>query len=93
MLIRGIDAHISDRPNPTRPDATLLVFPASEMPLYSDDWFMAGQVVEVFVFFERENFLLSFTDERRRDSSGRWLRFLRRDELRALVHVVSGTNT
>lgn len=40
-----------DKPNPTRPDGTVLVFSGGEMPLRSDEWFMADQVVEVFLAF------------------------------------------
>ncbi|RKF30530.1 hypothetical protein [Paraburkholderia fungorum] len=40
-----------DNPSPVRPDGTILVFSAGNIPMQSDEWFMADQVVEVFLAF------------------------------------------
>ncbi|WP_334043413.1 hypothetical protein [Burkholderia ambifaria] len=40
-----------DKPSPVRPDGTILVFRAGNIPMRSDEWFMADQVVEVFLAF------------------------------------------
>ncbi|GAB6847951.1 hypothetical protein [Paraburkholderia kururiensis] len=40
-----------DKPSPVRPDGTVLVFRAGNIPMRSDEWFMADQVVEVFPAF------------------------------------------
>ncbi|WP_080400845.1 hypothetical protein [Burkholderia ubonensis] len=40
-----------DKPSPVRPDGTILVFGAGSIPMRSDEWFMADQVVEVFLAF------------------------------------------
>ncbi len=40
-----------DKPNAARPDGTLLVFGAGNLPMRSDEWFMAHQVVEIFLAF------------------------------------------
>ncbi|KVR32790.1 hypothetical protein [Burkholderia ubonensis] len=40
-----------DKPSPARPDGTILVFRAGNIPMRSDEWFIADQVVEVFLAF------------------------------------------
>lgn len=40
-----------DRPSPVRPDGTLLVFRGGQIALKSDEWFLAGQVEEIFLTF------------------------------------------
>lgn len=40
-----------DMPNAARPDGTILVFGAGNIPMRSDEWFMADQVVEIFLAF------------------------------------------
>ncbi|VVE11217.1 hypothetical protein PCO31110_02667 [Pandoraea communis] len=40
-----------DKPSPVRPDGTILVFGAGHIPMRADEWFMADQVVEVFLAF------------------------------------------
>jgi len=40
-----------DKPNAARPDGTILVFGAGNLPMCSDEWFMANQVVEIFLAF------------------------------------------
>lgn len=40
-----------DKPSPVRPDGTILVFRAGNIPMRSDEWFVAHQVVEVFLAF------------------------------------------
>ncbi|MCA8095969.1 hypothetical protein [Burkholderia contaminans] len=40
-----------DKPNPTRPDGTILAFRAGNIPMRSDEWFTADQVIAVFVSF------------------------------------------
>ena len=40
-----------NNPSPVRPDGTILVFGAGNIPMRSDEWFMADQVVEVFLAF------------------------------------------
>ncbi|BCZ81072.1 hypothetical protein [Paraburkholderia terrae] len=40
-----------NKPSPVRPDGTILVFRAGNIPMRSDEWFMAEQVVEVFLAF------------------------------------------
>ncbi|MFM0009005.1 hypothetical protein PQR46_00665 [Paraburkholderia sediminicola] len=40
-----------DKPNPVRPDGTILVFGAGNIPMRSDEWFMSDQVAEVFLAF------------------------------------------
>jgi hypothetical protein len=40
-----------DKPSQVRPDGTILVFRAGNIPMRSDEWFMADQVVEVFLAF------------------------------------------
>ena len=40
-----------DKPNAARPDGTILVFGAGNLPMRSDEWFMANQVVEIFLAF------------------------------------------
>jgi len=40
-----------DNPNPTRPDGTVLSFGAGNIPMRSDEWFMATQVTDVFIAF------------------------------------------
>jgi hypothetical protein len=37
-----------DKPSPVRPDGTILVFGAGNIPMRSDEWFMSDQVVEIF---------------------------------------------
>jgi hypothetical protein len=37
-----------DKPSPVRPDGTILVFGAGNIPMQSDEWFMSDQVVEIF---------------------------------------------
>jgi hypothetical protein len=34
-----------------RPDGTILVFRAGNIPMRSDEWFMSDQVVEIFLAF------------------------------------------
>lgn len=40
-----------NKPSPVRPDGTILVFRAGNIPMRSDEWFMANQVVGVFLAF------------------------------------------
>ncbi len=40
-----------DNPSTARPDGTLLVFRAGEMPMRADEWFMSDQVLELFLAF------------------------------------------
>ncbi|KVO90248.1 hypothetical protein [Burkholderia ubonensis] len=40
-----------DKPSPVRPDGTILVVRAGNIPMRSDEWFIADQVVEVFLAF------------------------------------------
>ena len=40
-----------DKPSAARPDGTILVFGAGKLPMRSDEWFMANQVVEIFLVF------------------------------------------
>ena len=40
-----------DRPSPVRPDGTVLVFGAGEIPMRSDEWFISDQVAEIFLAF------------------------------------------
>ncbi|KUZ91387.1 hypothetical protein WI40_26490 [Burkholderia ubonensis] len=40
-----------DRPNAAFPDGTILAFGAGEVPMQSDEWFMADQVIELFLAF------------------------------------------
>jgi hypothetical protein len=40
-----------DKPSASRPDGTILVFGAGNLPMRSDEWFMANQVVEIFLAF------------------------------------------
>lgn len=40
-----------DKPSAARPDGTILVFGAGNLPMRSDEWFMANQVVEIFLVF------------------------------------------
>ena len=40
-----------DKPNAARPGGTILVFGAGNIPMRSDEWFMANQVVEIFLAF------------------------------------------
>lgn len=40
-----------DKPSAARPDGTILVFGAGNLPMRSDEWFMANQVVEIFLAF------------------------------------------
>ncbi|WP_426399135.1 hypothetical protein ACN9M1_22900 [Ralstonia sp. R-29] len=40
-----------DKPNAGRPHGTVLVFGAGNLPMLSDEWFMANQVVEIFLAF------------------------------------------
>ncbi|WP_244786040.1 hypothetical protein [Cupriavidus pauculus] len=40
-----------NKPNAARPDGTVLVFGAGNLPMRSDEWFMANQVVEIFFAF------------------------------------------
>jgi hypothetical protein len=40
-----------DKPSAVRPDGTILAFRAGNIPMRSDEWFMADQVVDVFVAF------------------------------------------
>lgn len=40
-----------DKPNPTFPGGTLLVFGAGKLTLMSDEWFVADAVVEIFLRF------------------------------------------
>ena len=40
-----------DKHNAARPDGTILVFGAGNIPMRSDEWFMANQVVEIFLAF------------------------------------------
>jgi hypothetical protein len=40
-----------DKPSPVRPDGTILVFGAGNIPMQSDEWFMSAQVVEIFLAF------------------------------------------
>jgi hypothetical protein len=40
-----------DKPSPVRPDGTILVFGAGNIPMRSDEWFMSDQVVEIFLAF------------------------------------------
>jgi hypothetical protein len=39
------------KPSPVRPDGTILSFGAGNIPMRSDEWFMAAQVLEVFTAF------------------------------------------
>lgn len=41
-------------PSPVRPDGTILSFGAGNIPMRSDEWFMATQVLEVFIAFLKE---------------------------------------
>jgi hypothetical protein len=43
-----------DKPSAARPDGTILVFGAGNLPMRSDEWFMANQVIEIFLAF-RDN--------------------------------------
>jgi len=43
-----------NKPSPVRPDGTILVFRAGNIPMRSDEWFMVDQVVEVFLAFLSE---------------------------------------
>jgi hypothetical protein len=46
-----------DKPSPIRPDGTILAFRAGNIPMRSDEWFMADQVVELFTaFLNRETY-------------------------------------
>jgi len=38
-----------DKPSAVRPDGTILVFGAGNLPMRSDEWFIATQVVEIFL--------------------------------------------
>lgn len=40
-----------DKPSAALPDGTILVFGAGNLPMRSDEWFMANQVVEIFLAF------------------------------------------
>jgi len=40
-----------DKPSPVRPDGTILSFRAGNIPMRSDEWFMADQVIDVFILF------------------------------------------
>ncbi|MEB2610107.1 hypothetical protein SB461_26795 [Burkholderia cenocepacia] len=40
-----------DNPSPIRPDGTILSFRAGNIPMRSDEWFMASQVIEIFLSF------------------------------------------
>jgi hypothetical protein len=40
-----------DKPSPIRPDGTILAFRAGSIPMRSDEWFSADQVVELFAAF------------------------------------------
>lgn len=40
-----------DKPSPVRPDDTILVFGAGNIPMQSDEWFMSDQVAEIFLVF------------------------------------------
>lgn len=53
-----------DKPSPVRPDGTILVFRAGNMSMRSDEWFMADQVVEIFLAFLNGTPYPSFVDWR-----------------------------
>ncbi|MCA8271614.1 hypothetical protein LGN17_03640 [Burkholderia sp. AU30280] len=53
-----------DKPSPVRPDGTILVFRAGNISMRSDEWFMADQVVEVFLAFLNGAPYPSFVDWR-----------------------------
>nr|CUV16971.1 conserved protein of unknown function [Ralstonia solanacearum] len=40
-----------DRPSPVYPDGTILSFGAGNIPMKADEWFLAQQVVELFIAF------------------------------------------
>ena len=40
-----------NKPNAARPDGTMLVFGAGNLPMRSNEWFMANQVAEIFLAF------------------------------------------
>jgi hypothetical protein len=40
-----------DKPSPIRPDGTILAFRAGNIPMRSDEWFVADQVAELFIAF------------------------------------------
>ncbi|KLU24031.1 hypothetical protein EOS_22375 [Caballeronia mineralivorans PML1(12)] len=40
-----------DKPSPVRPNGTILLFGAGNVPMQSDEWFMSDQVVEIFLAF------------------------------------------
>jgi hypothetical protein len=40
-----------DKPSPVRPDDTILVFGAGNIPMQSDEWFMSDQVAGIFLAF------------------------------------------
>ena len=40
-----------DKPSPARPDGTILVCRAGDIPMRSDEWFMSDQVAKVFLSF------------------------------------------
>jgi hypothetical protein len=40
-----------DNSSPVRPDGTILVFGAGNIPMQSDEWFMSNEVVEIFLAF------------------------------------------
>ena len=47
--------------NKTRPDGTLLVFRAGEIPMMADEWFMADQAADAFCcFLEGKEFPAGF---------------------------------
>ncbi|MCO5410797.1 hypothetical protein [Ralstonia mojiangensis] len=54
-----------DKPNAARPDGTILVFGAGNIPLRSDEWFMANQVVEIFLAFHAAARFPSYVSWRR----------------------------
>lgn len=41
------------KPNAAFPDGTISVFGGGQIPMKSDEWFMAGQVVEIFLAYLR----------------------------------------
>ncbi|MGN8064929.1 hypothetical protein ACTJK4_25045 [Ralstonia sp. 22111] len=40
-----------DKPSTVRPDGTILVFGGGNLPMRSDEWFIANQVAEIFLAF------------------------------------------
>lgn len=40
-----------DKPNAARPDGTILAFGAGNLPMRSDEWFIANQVAEILLAF------------------------------------------